>query len=79
MKGSILSLSKKGDLGISKNYRALPLLAVTSKVSHTFFVNQIQLEFENILSNDQKIFRETRSTPSEILTNSQIIEGVRAK
>ena len=48
-KGYILPFSKKGDLGIVKNYRGIILIFITVKIYHALQLNYIKPEFEKIL------------------------------
>ena len=62
-------LSKKGDLGITKNYRDIIFTAIAVKVYSTLLLNHIQHE---IKKNQNSLWRNW-STTSQILTISQII------
>ena len=73
MKGCIFLFSKKGDFGLSKNYRDITLTPIVAKIYDAQLRNRIEPKIENILKKNQNGFRRNRST------TSQIFEGVRAK
>ena len=75
MKGCILPFPKKGDLGLSKNYRGITLTSIVAKIYNVLLEHKI----DNILRKNQNGFRRNRSTTSQILTIRRIREGVRAK
>ena len=79
MKGCILPLPKKGDLGLAKNYRGITLSSTAAKIYNAQLRNRIEPKIDNILWKNQNGFRRNRSTTSQILTILRIIEGVRAK
>ena len=74
----ILPFPKKGDLELVKNYRGITLTFIAVKIYNALLRNRIELKIDNILRN-QNGFRRNRSTTSQILTISRILEGVRAK
>ena len=41
MKGYILPFPKKGDLGLAKNYRGLPLTSIADKIYHALLRNRV--------------------------------------
>ena len=71
----ILPFSKKGHLGIAKNYHSsiLPLLP-----ERPLLLNRIEHETEKSLRKNQNGLRKNRSLTSQILTIRRIL-GVRAK
>ena len=79
MKGCILPFSKKGDLGLAKNYRGITLTSIAAKIYNALLRNRIEPKIDNILRKNQNGFRRNRSTTSQILTIRRILEGVRAK
>ena len=79
MKGGILPFSKKGDLGLAKNYRGITLTSIAAKIYNALLRNRIEPKIDNILRKNQNGFRRNRSTNSQILTIRRIFEGVRAK
>ena len=48
-KGNILAFLKKGDLGITKNYRDITLTPTTSKIYNALLLNRIEVKIEKIL------------------------------
>ena len=76
-KGCILPFPKKGDLGLTKNYRGITLTAIASKIYNTLLLNRLRPEIEKLLRKNQNGFRRNRSTTSQILTVRRIIEGVK--
>ena len=79
MKGCILPFPKKGDLGLSKNYRGITLTSIAAKIYNALLRNRIEPKIDNILRKNQNGFRRNRSMTSQILTIRRILEGVRAK
>ena len=79
MKGCILPFSKKGDLGLAKNYRGKILISIAAKIYNALLRNPIEPKIVNILWKNQNGFPRNRSTTSQILTIRRIFEGVRAK
>ena len=79
MKGCILLFSKKGDLGLAKNYRGITLTSIAAKIYNALLRNCIEPKIDNILRKNQNRFRRNRSTTAQILTIRRIFEGVRAK
>ena len=78
-KGCILPFPKKGDFGLAKNYQGITLSPIAAKIYNTLLCNRIEPKIEKILRKNQDGFRRNRSTISQILTISRILEGVRAK
>ena len=79
MKGCILPLPKKGDLGLAKNYRGITLTSVAAKIYNALLHNRIEPKIDNILRKNQNGFQRNRSTTSQILTIHRILEGIRTK
>ena len=79
MKGCILPLPKKGDLGLAKNYRGITFMSIAAKIYNALLHNRIEPKIYNILRKNQNGFRRNRSTTSQILTIRRILEGVWAK
>ena len=77
MKGCILPFSKKGDLGLAKNYRGITLTSIAAKIYNALLRNRIEPKIDNILRKNQNGFRRNRSTTSQIPTIHRILEGVR--
>ena len=64
---------------LSKNYRDITLTSIAAKMYNALLRNRIEPKIDNILRKNQNGFRRNRSTTSQILTISRILEGVRAK
>ena len=79
MKGCILPFSKKGDVGLAKNYRGMTLTSIAAKIYNALLRNRIEPKIDNILRKNQNDFRRNWSTTSQILTIRRILEGVRTK
>ena len=77
--GCILPFPKKGDLGLTTNYRGITLTPIAAKIYNLLLLNRIRPELEKILRKNQNGFRQKRSTVGQILTVRRIIEGVKAK
>ena len=76
---SFEGVSKKGDLGLAKNYRGITLTSIATKIYNALLRNRIEPKIDNILRKNQNGFWRNRSTTSQILTIRRILEGVRAK
>ena len=79
MKGCILPFPKKGDLGLTKNYRGITLTSIAGKIYTALLRNRIEPKIDNILRKNQNGFQRNRSATSQILTIRRILEGVRTK
>ena len=79
MQGCILPFPKKGDFGLSKNYRSITLTSIAAKIYNARLRNRIEPKIDNILMKNQNGFRRNRSTISQILTIRRVFEGVRSK
>ena len=79
MKGCILPLPKKGDLGLAKNYLGITLTSIAAKIYNALLSNRIEPKIDNILRKNQNGFRRNGSTTSQILTICRILEGVWVK
>ena len=77
--GCILPFSKKGDLGLAKNYRDITLTSIVVKICNALLHNRIEPKIEKILRKNQNGIRRNLSTMSQILTIHWILEGVCAK
>ena len=49
--------SKKGDLGLPKNYRGITLTAIAAKIYNLMLLNRIRPEIDPILRKNQNGFR----------------------
>ena len=79
MKGCILPLPKKGDLGLAKNYWGITLTSIAAKIYNALLRNCIEPKIDNILRKNKNGFRRNKSMTSQILTIRRILESVRAK
>ena len=70
---------KKGDLGLTKNYRGITLTSIAAKIYNALLRKCIEPKIDNMLRKNQNGFRRNRSTTSQILTIRRILEGVRQK
>ena len=77
--GCILPFPKKGDLGLTKNYRGITLTSIAAKIYNSLLLNRIQPHMEKLLRKNQNGFRKERSTVGQILTVRRVIEEVKAK
>ena len=69
----------KGDLGLAKNYRGITLTSIAAKIYIALQRNRREHKIDSILRKNRNGFRRNRSTTSQILTISRILEGVWAK
>ena len=79
IEGCLLPFPKKGDLGITKNYRGITLTSIAAKIYNAMLLNRIRPQIDPILRKNQNGFRTNRSTTGQILTIRRIIEGVKEK
>ena len=77
--GCILPFPKKGDLGLTKNYRGITLTPIAAKIYNSLLLNRVQPHIEKILCRNQNGFRKERSTVGQILTVRRVLEEVKAK
>ena len=70
---------KKGNLGLTKNYRSITLTSIAAKMYNAQLRNRIEPKTDNLLRKNQNGFWRNRSMTSQILTIRRILEGVRAK
>ena len=70
LEGCILPFPKKGDLGLTTNYRGITLTAIAAKIYNLLMLNRIRAQLDNILRKNQNGFRQNRSTVGQILTNN---------
>ena len=77
--GCLLPFPKKGDLGLTKNYRGITLTAVSAKIYNLLLLNRIRPHVDPILRKNQNGFRPNRSTSGQVLTIRRILEGATAK
>ena len=74
-----LSMPKKADLGIFKNYGGINLMSIAANIYNGLLLNCIKHGIKKIFRKNLNGFRRNRSTISQILTIRRIIEGVRRK
>ena len=79
LRGGILPFPKKGNLGITANYRGITLTAVAGKVYNKMLLNRLKPHLDPLLRNNQNGFRSNRSTTAQILALRRIKEGIKAK
>ena len=56
IKGCILPIPQKGDLGLTKNHRGITLTSIVAKVYYDLLLNHIKSEIEKILRKKSKRF-----------------------
>ena len=71
--------SKKGGLGLTKNYRGITLTSIAAEIYNALLRNRTEPKIEKILRKNQNGFRRNRSTTSQILTIRRILEGIGAE
>ena len=76
--GCILPFSNKGNLRFTKNYRCIILTAIATKVDNVVLLNYIQPQVSEVLRKSQNGLWKNHSTKSQMQTNHQIFECVRA-
>ena len=64
--GCLLPFPKKGDLGLTTNYRGITLTAHAAKIYNLLLLNRIQPKMEKVLRKNQNGFRLSRSTIGQI-------------
>ena len=72
LRGGILPFLKKGDLGITSNYRWINLSPAGAKVYNRMILNRIRPHLDPKLRTNQNDFRPGRSTAAQILTLRRI-------
>ena len=70
----IIPLPKTSDLRLATNYRGISLTSNAAKIYNKLLLHRIRPVLENILCDNQNVFREKRST-----TTRRITEGVKQK
>ena len=74
---NIIPLPKKGDLGITGNYRGIALSALITKIINRMILNRIRPALDPLLRKNQNGFRPGRTTIGQILALRRLIEGIR--
>ena len=75
----IIPLPKKGDLGVTSNYRGISLTCISAKVYNKLLLHRIRPHVEPLLRINQNGFQPNRGTVSQILTLRRLIEGIKEK
>ena len=78
-KSGIVPIPKKGDLGLTDNYRGISLTVIAAKIFNKILLDRIRPHIDPILRDNQNGFRAGRSTLSQILTLRRLVEGIKAK
>ena len=76
---NIMPVLKKGDLSKGDNYRGISLNAIVTKLIKRMILNRIQPVLDPYLRPNQNGFRPGRSTASQILALSSLVERVKEK
>ena len=74
-----MTIPRKGDLGIPKNYRGISVTRIAVKIYNRMLLHRIQSPIENILRHNQIGFRTGRSTVGHIIALRLLIECIKAK
>ena len=78
-KSIIITIPKKGELGIPKNYRGISLTYIAAKIYNRILLHRIEYPIENILRDNHNGFRAGRSTIGHILALRRLMEGIKAE
>ena len=70
----LVTLPKKGDLSLCKNYRGIMLLSTVGKVLNCIILERLREAVDEILRDNQARFRQSRSTSDQIATLRIIVE-----
>ena len=76
--GCLIPFPKKGDLASPKNYRGITLTPIAAQIYNLMLLNRIRPKIDPLLRKNQNGFRTNRSTSSQILTISRLLEGVKS-
>ena len=81
MKGCILHIPKKGDLGIAKNYRGITLTSIEAKLYNALLQNRIEPKVEKIPRKNQKAFgkNDPRHHKFDYPSNSRMCKGKKTR
>ena len=77
--GCLLPFPKKGNLGITKNYRGITLTPIAAKIYNLMLLNRLRPVIDPVLRKNQNGFRANKSTSGQILTIIRILEGIKCK
>ena len=76
--GGILPFPKKGNLGLTNNYRGITLTTVASKIYNKMLLNRLRPHVDPQLRMNQNGFRTASTTPAQILALRRLIEGIKS-
>ena len=79
LRGGILPIPKKGDLGVTSNYRRITVSPAAAKVYNRMILSRIRPHLDPKQRINQNGFRPGRSTVAQILTLRGILKGVKYK
>ena len=75
MKGCIFPFPKKGDFGLTKNYRGITLTSIAAKIYNTLQRNRIEPKIDNILRKNQNVFRRNRPMTSQYWLSVEFLKA----
>src|SRR5688572_2483272 len=78
-KSILVTIPKKGDLTLCKNYRTIALINHMGKVLMTILLSRLKAKTEVYMSDEQAGFRKDRSTVQQILMLRLIAEKAKRK
>jgi hypothetical protein len=78
-KSILVTIPKKGDLTLCKNYRTIALINHMGKVLMTILLSRLKAKTEEYMSDEQAGFRKDRSTVQQILMLRLIAEKAKRK
>ena len=70
---------RRGDLGITDNYRGISLTVTAAKIYKKILLDRIRPYMDPLLMENQNGFRSGRSTSSQILTLRRLMERKKGK
>ena len=79
VKSGLVPIPKKGDLGVTGNYRGISLTVIAAKIYNKILLNRIRKHLDPLLRINQNGFRAGRSTLAQILVLRRLIEEIREK
>ena len=79
VKSGLVPIPKKGDLGVTGNYRGISLTVIAAKIYNKILLNRIRKHLDPLLRINQNGFRAGRSTLAQILVLRRLIEEIRGK
>ena len=72
----IITLPKKGNLQLCKNYRTISLISHSSKVMLKVILNRLKPQAEEIIAEEQARFRDGRSTTEQIFNLRILVKSI---